>query len=282
MIPAMTTATTPGTARAPLAVRLALVFTTSLGIWALMSWLTANVYGGQATGIPVRVANAALISVLVIPMVILARRYLDHRSWAGIGLQVPKPAWRPFLIGMVAFLVPSAVGLGLALATGWVSLHAQVPVAHILGWAALLVGLVFFFEALPEELIFRGYLQRNLTTVLPPWLAAIAQAVLFSAFGAALWVASEGWGVLAERGIMFLAMAVVLGLLRIQTGSLWTPIGFHLAFQVVSQTVLGQRVGTDNEPGLMLTAIVSAFVLGTTVVSLLHRGETNWSRPEPE
>ncbi|MGC0142697.1 lysostaphin resistance A-like protein [Pseudactinotalea sp. Z1732] len=270
-----------GTTRAPLVVRIGLVLATGVGIWALMSWLTANLYGGQLS-IPVRLANAALISGLAIPMVILARRYLDRRAWSGIGLGVSARAWRPFLIGVVAFLVPSALGLGIALGAGWLSLQAHVPVAHILAWAVLLVVLVFFFEALPEELIFRGYLQRNLTTVMAPWLAAIAQAVLFTVFGTALWVASEGWGVLAERGIMFLAMAVVLGLLRTQTGSVWTPVGFHLAFQVVAQTVLSQRVGTDNEPGLMIAAIISAFVLGTTVVSLLHRTEANWSRPEPE
>lgn len=270
-----------GTTRAPLVVRIGLVLAAGVGIWALMSWLTANLYGGQLT-IPVRLANAALISGLAIPMVILVRRYLDRRAWSGIGLGMSARAWRPFLIGVLAFLAPSALGLLIALATGWLSLQAHVPMAHILGWAALLVVLVFFFEALPEELIFRGYLQRNLTTVMAPWLAAIAQAVLFAVFGTALWVASEGWGVLAERGIMFLAMAVVLGLLRIQTGSVWTPVGFHLAFQVVAQTVLSQRVGTDNEPGLMIAAIISAFVLGTTVVALLHRTEANWSRPEPE
>ena len=270
-----------GTTRAPLVVRIGLVLAAGVGIWDLMSWLTANLYGGQLT-IPVRLANAALISGLAIPMVILVRRYLDRRAWSGIGLGMSARAWRPFLIGVLAFLAPSALGLLIALATGWLSLQAHVPMAHILGWAALLVVLVFFFEALPEELIFRGYLQRNLTTVMAPWLAAIAQAVLFAVFGTALWVASEGWGVLAERGIMFLAMAVVLGLLRIQTGSVWTPVGFHLAFQVVAQTVLSQRVGTDNEPGLMIAAIISAFVLGTTVVALLHRTEANWSRPEPE
>lgn len=270
-----------GTSRTPLVVRIALVFAATLGIWALMSWLNTTIYDGDVT-IPVRVANAALISALAIPMVILARRYLDRRPWDGIGLPLARQAWRPFLIGVLAFLLPSALGLGVALVTGWVSVQAHAPLTHILGWAALLIVVVFFFEALPEELIFRGYLQRNLTTVLPPWLAAIAQAILFTAFGTALWVASEGWAVLAERGIMFLAMGVVIGLLRIQTGSVWTAVGFHLAFQVIAQSLLSERVGTDNEAGLMIAAFVSTFVLATTVVSLLHRGEVNWSRPEPE
>lgn len=269
------------TYRAPLAVRIAVVFAACLGIWALLNWLNTTIYGGELT-IPVRLMNAALISGLAIPMVVLARAYLDRRPWAGLGLQPVRDAWRPLLIGIAAFAVPSALGLGVALSTGWVTLQAQVPMTHILGWAAALVVLVFFFEALPEELIFRGYLQRNLATVLPPWVAAIAQALLFTIFGTALWVATEGWGVLAERGTLFLGMGIVIGLLRIQTGSVWTPIGFHLAFQVLAQSLLSERVDTNNEAGLLLAGMVSAFVLATTVASVLHREKVNWSRPERE
>ncbi len=275
----MTTVST--TTRPPLIIRLVVVFVAASAIWALLGWLNDTVYEGRLT-IAVRLANAALISGLVLPMVVAARRFLDRRPWHGLALQHPRSGWRPFLIGVLAFLLPSALGLGVALATGWVSLRAHVPPGTILGWAVLLVVLVFFFEALPEELIFRGYLQRNLATVMAPWVAALVQAVLFAVFGTALWVATEGWGVLAERGMLFLGMGVVLGLLRIQTGSVWTPIGFHLAFQVTAQSLLADRVGTDNETGLLLAGVVSAFVLGTTVVSFLHKDEANWSRPEPE
>ncbi|WP_277209437.1 CPBP family intramembrane glutamic endopeptidase [Isoptericola croceus] len=274
--------TSPPTLRPrPLAFRLLVVFVGAVAIWALMRWLNETLLTDGLT-IPVRLANAALVCGLSIPLIVLARRHLDRRPWAGLGLDPLRQAGRPFLVGVAAFLVPSAVGLTAALLTGWVDLQPQVPWATILGWAALLVMLVFFFEALPEELIFRGYLQRNLSTVTAPWVAALGQAVLFTAFGAGLWVASEGWGVLAERGVMFFAVAVVLGLLRVQTGSLWTPIGFHLAFQVVAQSLLGERMSTSNEGGLMLTAIISAFVLATTVTAFLLPREVNWSRPEPE
>src|SRR5690625_4888728 len=275
----MTTA--PTTTRPPLLLRVLVVFLAATAIWILLVWLNAKVAGG-ALNIPARVANAALISALVLPLVVGARRALDRRSWRGLGLQRGREGRRAFLIGLLAFLLPSALGLAVTLASGWVTLEARVPMATILGWAALLVVIVFFSEALPEELLFRGYLQRNLTTALAPLVAAIVQAVLFTVFGTALWVATEGWGVLAERGLMFLAMGVLLGLLRIQTGSVWTPVGFHLAFQVVAQSLLGDRVATDNEAGLLLGAVVSAFVLGTTVVSLLHKPDANWSRSEPE
>jgi membrane protease YdiL (CAAX protease family) len=271
----------PTLRRSPLVVRILVVFVGTVAVWALMRWLNDTVLTDGLT-IPVRLINATLISGLAIPLVILARRYLDRRPWGGLGLDPLRRAGRPFFVGVVAFLVPSTLGLTAALLTGWVDLRPQVPWATILGWAALLIVLVFFFEALPEELIFRGYFQRNLSTVMAPWIAALVQAVLFTAFGAGLWVASEGWGVLAERGIMFFAVAIVLGLLRIQTGSVWTPIGFHVAFQVVAQSLLGERMSSGNEDGLMLAAIVSAFVLATTITAILLPRTVKWSRPEPE
>ena len=268
--------------RPPLAIRLLAVFAGTIAIWSLMSWASST-FGDDELTIPTRFMNAVLVCGLAVPMIIAARRWLDRRPFADLGLENPRRAWRPFLVGMAAFLLPSALGLTVALATGWVDLQPQVPWSTILGWAALLIILVFLFEALPEELIFRGYLQRNLATALPPWVAAIGQAALFTAFGTGLWVASEGWGVLAERGIMFFAVAVVLGLLRIQTSSLWTPIGFHLAFQVVAQSLLSDRVTTDNDDALMLAAIASAFVLATTVTAFLgQRKDVTWSHPERE
>ena len=269
------------TTRLPMPVRVVIVLAAGSAIWQLMSWINATVYGGELT-VATRFANAALVCGLTVAMVYLARKHLDKRPWAGLGLGPVRSAGRPFLIGMVAFLVPSAVGLGVALVTGWVELTPQVSMVEILSWVALLVVLVFVFEALPEELIFRGYLQRNLMTAMSPWMAAAVQALMFTVFGTALWVVSEGWGVLAERGILFLGVGFVLGLLRIQTGSVWTPIGFHLAFQVVAQNVLSERFVTNNEPGLMAAAMVSAFVFGSTITELLHKGDINWRTPEPD
>lgn len=93
---------------------------------------------------------------------------------------------------------------------------------------------------------------------------------------------APGWGVLAERGLLFFGFGVVLGLLRLQTGSVWTPIGFPLAFQVVAQSLLSDRMSTSSSDALMLSAFVSAFVLATTLVAFWSPRAVNWSRPEPE
>ncbi|AUH40317.1 hypothetical protein CXR04_08720 [Streptomyces sp. CMB-StM0423] len=53
--------------------------------------------------------------------------------------------------------------------------------AVVPGRGAMLLVLVFLYEALPEELVFRGYLQRNLHTELPAGQAVVVQGVLFIA-----------------------------------------------------------------------------------------------------
>src|SRR5690625_622050 len=104
----MTTA--PTTTRPPLLLRVLVVFLAATAIWILLVWLNAKVAGG-ALNIPARVANAALISALVLPLVVGARRALDRRSWRGLGLQRGREGRRAFLIGLLAFLLPSALGL---------------------------------------------------------------------------------------------------------------------------------------------------------------------------
>ncbi|WP_051297623.1 CPBP family intramembrane glutamic endopeptidase [Brevibacterium album] len=267
--------------RAPLALRLAVVFTGALAVWFLVRWLFDLVFDAELT-LAARFFNAVLTTALAVALVVLARRHLDRRPWAGLGLQGPRAALRPFLVGAAAFLLPSALGLTLAVLTGWVTLDPQVSFAQILGWAGLLIVLVLLYEALPEELIFRGHLLRNLMTGMAPWLAAVVQGMLFAAFGSVLWVASEGWGVLAERGVMFLGVGIVLGLLRIMTGSVWTCVGFHVAFQTVAQNLLSERFSVDNETGLLLSSVVVAFVFATTITGWFHRGQVDWSRPRPE
>ncbi|MEK8105167.1 CPBP family intramembrane glutamic endopeptidase [Micromonospora sp. M12] len=85
-------------------------------------------------------------------------------------------------------------------------------------------------EALPEELIFRGYLQRNLVTRLPVWQALVGQAVLFTLFGVLVGAARS-----FDRIALFLVFALLLGAFRVATGDIWAGIGLHVAFQTVAQ-----------------------------------------------
>ncbi len=117
----------------------------------------------------------------------------------------------------------------MAIVVGWLEFRLDSPISEVITAVLLLTVLVFSLEALPEELVFRGYVHRNLIAVVLPWAAVTAQALIFVAFGLSLWVISAEWGVLVERVALFFAMGVVPGIIRHISGSLWVTIGFHLA-----------------------------------------------------
>lgn len=57
------------------------------------------------------------------------------------------------------------------------------------------------------------------------------------------------WAVDLERFILFFTMGSPLGFLRFWKDSLWVCIGFHWAFQTISQLMLTNRLGV-LEPGV--------------------------------
>lgn len=226
--------------------------------------------------------NTLYVTVLALPMVWAARRFLDRRPWSGLRLTGPGWAWRPLLVGALAWSLPASLGLGIALALG-ASITLSVSMVELVVSLAALTLLVLLYEALPEELIFRGYVFRNLNTAMSAWAVVVGQAVLFTLWGTGLWVLGGGWEVLAERLPLFLGMGLVLGCIRVVSGNVWACVGFHLAFQVAAQALLSWELfeveGLDTVMG---TVFLLPFVLGVTVAMLLLRDTGSWSGRAPD
>ncbi|MEV2274471.1 CPBP family intramembrane glutamic endopeptidase [Nocardiopsis sp. NPDC049922] len=269
--------------RPHLLVRIAVVVAAAQLIWQVMAWLDDILFPGEELTTVNHVVNASVVFVLAVPMVWAARRYLDRRPWGGLGLTGAREGWRPFLVGAAAWGLPGGAAIAMCLAMGWSSIGAAVPWTDLVPGVALLAVLVLVFEAVPEELIFRGYLFRNLNTAMPAWLAVLAQAGLFALFGTTLWVLSEGWGVLAGRLPLFLVMGIVLGCVRVVTGNVWACVGFHLVFQTVAQTLLSSGdVEIQGVDALTATAFLAPFVFGVPTAMLLALRTGRWRRREPD
>ncbi|GAA1182645.1 CPBP family intramembrane glutamic endopeptidase [Nesterenkonia xinjiangensis] len=269
--------------RLPLAARLALAVLGCLVIWVAVTQLTGLWWGQESLGR--HVSNAVGVTLLAVPMVLILCRQVDRRPLSSLGLSGGGGALKDMLRGALTWVLPAGIGLAAVVLLGWMEIRVEATPGELVGAVLLLVLLVFVYEALPEELIFRGYIYRNLADAVAPWVAAIVQALLFSFFGTALWVISAGWGVFLERSVLFFSMAVVVGLLRVMSGSVWGPIGFHLAFQVTMQLFLSPRYATvhvDDEAIFTIATAVVAFCAATTVAGFLWRGPVNWSEPEAE
>ncbi|WP_116246204.1 CPBP family intramembrane glutamic endopeptidase [Nocardiopsis sp. FIRDI 009] len=269
--------------RPHLLVRVGLVTAGALLVWLLMGWLDGTLFPAEEVTTAGHVVNALVVFVLAVPLVWAARRFLDRRPWSGLALTGVREGWRPFLVGAGAWALPGAAGIALCVAMGWSSVTAAVPWTELLPGVLLLAALVLVFEAVPEELIFRGYLYRNLNAAMPAWLAVLAQAVLFTLFGTALWVLSQGWGVLAERLPLFLGTGIVLGGIRLVTGNLWACVGFHLVFQTVAQTMLSSGdVEVRGVDAVMSTGFLAPFVFGVPTAMLLSLTIGDWARRVPD
>lgn len=259
--------------------RICVVWIALLALFLGKSQFAALLFGPDYS-IPRHIVMAVLSTALVVPLIVLARRHLDKAPFAALGLALDGAALKPLLVGVLAWLGPFVLALALCLGFGIVRIEPLVPWSEILAFVPLLVLLVFLLEALPEELGFRGYLQTNLGMLVEPWLAVTIQAALFGSWGVAIWLVTTG-GIDPLHASLFYVMGAVLGMLRIITGSLWTGIGFHLAFQTIAQLLLNAERGHFAIEGQFWLQVIALgavpFSLAIPIVERFYRDRTNWS-----
>lgn len=239
----------------------------------------ANALFGPDYAVGRHFAMAVLATAVTVPLVVLARHYLDREPFAALGLARDPSALRPLMLGALAWLLPFAVGLAICLASGLVAITPLVPLHDIIAFVPLLIVLVFLLEALPEELAFRGYIQANLGKVLPLWAAIAVQAILFGSWGVILWFLLSG-GIDPLQGSLFYVMGAILGMLRAITGSVWAAIGFHLAFQTVAQLLMQGERGHFAIEGIFWLQFLALgalpFSLAVPIIERFYREPVAW------
>lgn len=254
-------------ARPALVIRLGAVFV-AVTIWWLVLYHGVNaVVGGDAYTRGGHVARAVGATLGTVPLIYLALRFLDKRPWSALGVTSFGSGWRAFLFGVACWGIPAAVSAAVMLSLGWADLTVQSSLPEIpLGLLAL-VALVLLYEAVPEELIFRGYFFTNLAERWPTAITVLAQAILFTLWGVLIGAAGS-----IERLILFFAFSLVQGALRATIGNLWACIGFHATFQLTTQFLGNQWNYLDlHDPDLNITGL--SFV----VIPFLSTALVLWS-----
>lgn len=257
--------------QAPLWARLLVVLAGATAAWLLILHAPGALFGPPYEDRIGHTIRAVAATVLGVGLVVLARRGLDRRPLAGLRLTSLREGWRWLLAGMAFWLALAGAGAAIALGAGWAGITSSGLTQQLVLLAVYLPALVFLYEALPEELIFRGYIFRNLADRFPQWVAIVGQAAAFSLFGVMIGAAQN-----VERILLFVTFALVLGLLRALTGNLWTSIGFHLAFQYVTQFLSAAEhadaVQVSGRPDLEVVAFWALpIVIGGVVVLLALR-----------
>jgi uncharacterized protein len=131
-----------------------------------------------------------------------------------------KRFWQGVLIGLCEIsLIVGAMAALHAYSFGNLSFHG----GKILQWGGLWVVAAILI-ALPEEFLFRGYMQHTLAEGVGFWPAAIGLSFLF----AAVHRSNPGENWVGVTNIFFTGLLWAFTLRR--TGSLWLAVGWHAAF----------------------------------------------------
>jgi len=130
---------------------------------------------------------------------------------------------------------------------------------------AYLLALVFLSEALPEELLFRGWLMESLKSCQPPSGPILGQAALFTVFA---WAVG---GVASLHDASFIAcFGLVLGILRSATGTIWACVGLHVAFITAQQSGLPPWTFWEGNPRMPVQVVGLTIVPFSVIVGMLY------------
>lgn len=170
-----------------------------------------------------------LASTSIILLVLLSLKHLDQRSLPRLYIHNDVKA---FFSGVFLYIIPSGIALTLAISFGFASISISESGQYLWLSIASVALLVFLSEALPEELLFRGYIQSKLAEMAQnSWITIGAQALMFTAFAFLIGAVDS------QLDASFLiTFAIILGMCRMFFQNLWASIGFHLACMTMQQS----------------------------------------------
>jgi membrane protease YdiL (CAAX protease family) len=232
--------------------------------------------------------------VQVIPLtasVFLARRFLDRRSIASLGLKLDGRLFVDILAGIViTFVMIGLIYIGMSL-MGWITFKGFAwqsdSLLTVIGNFALVL-FVFLLVGWGEELLSRGYHLQTIASGLNKFWGVLISSAIFGILHLvnpnATWVSAAG--------IFLAGLFFAFGYLR--TGQLWLPIGMHIGWNLFEGCVFGFPVsGLEvyqltriqvTGPGLWTggafgpeagLVILPALIVGVTLVALYtHKRKT--------
>lgn len=224
-----------------------------LGLVALTTagWVGRHLAVSLGFGPRVQEALPALVmSGVVVASIWWLRTHRDGLSLRGLGLQGGLRSAKYFAIGSGLILAPAILTVACTAAFGWATLSVN-DAPGIASTSAMALATTLFYEALPEEILFRGYIYSTLNTTMRRWTAGLATSLLFVLVPiVSVQIQQQLMGMNVHIGnasqvtagyvVTLFIFGSIQQYLRILTNSTWTCVGFHLVF-VLSNRIVGIR-----------------------------------------
>ena len=191
--------------------------------------------------------QAIVMSGLVVSGIWFIRKYVDPGIPLSIGIGNFKNALIKLLTGIGLVLLPLFMSIVCTLLFGWGNVNFNVNESTFYN-VLTGISIVFLFEALPEELGFRGYIYIQLNVSLKRWLSALITVGLFvllaiilvpiqeHILGMDIYVGGSN-AITGSYIITMIFFGAFVQYLRVLTKLIWMGIGFHLMFVYINRLI---------------------------------------------
>ncbi|WP_172255194.1 CPBP family intramembrane glutamic endopeptidase [Saccharibacillus deserti] len=229
-----------------------------------------------------RVVQALIVVGIVVPTV----RVLCRRGAGEFPLRFRGGAWKReigaglFAAGIACAL--AAAGFGAAHSLGWIVVEEVRFTGPLLSAMAFNLLIALLYEALPEELVFRGLIPDALGRRMRSAAVFLLAPILFvlaplAARGLQAATGMDTQAVTADYMVLLLFFAVALQFVRSALGSLGGSIGFHLAYLMLARFAvlaepgegLVRYVEVERETGSLFVLFLTVVVGGASVFAAL-------------
>jgi membrane protease YdiL (CAAX protease family) len=179
--------------------------------------------------------------------VYIARRWIDKRSLASLGLRQSTRGAADAVFGFLLSGIMAGTVFSAMLASGFIE-NVQVTaingsMARVLAGSLLVMALVGFWE----ELVFRGYILQNMVEGTGMKTAIIISCLVYGLVHSAN----------PNASLLSTTIIILFGYLRIygylSTGQLWLSIGMHTGWNFFQATVFGFSASGHAEARTLLT-----------------------------
>src|SRR5690625_3694933 len=161
-------------------IRIVVLLVLGIIIWNVIDYLNVT-FMGQGYSPLSNLIIALITTILTVTLIQVVLKF-DKTLWKQLGQSTVKTNIFSFLHGFFLWTIPASIGLYICLMLGWVEIQVHTDLKHLLLSILVLFITIFFIEALPEELIFSGYIYSYLNALFPHWGTVILQTLLFSLF----------------------------------------------------------------------------------------------------
>ena len=197
------------------------------------------------------IISSLMMCVAAIGSVAIARRWLDRRSFASLGLQTDQEPVRHLLYGFLGFLLALMMlsgGYMTMQRLGWLQISGPFPTVD---WQALLFLVIFSVVGFEEELLFRGYLLQKFSSMWNVFAGMFGSSLVFAAFH--LGNSAINW----TNILGIFAMGLLLAFAAVRTGRLWLSIGLHTGWNFFLMLLFGSPI-----PGVTVYSLLHIHVIG--------------------